>query len=222
MKLPVPSIEKQQQIIDEYNTIQNRIKLNEQIIQKLEETAQAIYKQWFVEGIENVNILLGDILKPRRGKSITREQTTEGKYPVIAGGIEPSCFHNKFNTQSPVITVSASGANAGFVNIHFDKVWASDCSYIDNTVFDELFFIYVALKNNQSLLMSKQFGTGQPHIYPAHIMSLELSNISPKKIKDFNSMMIPFFGIMKRTMLENTLLNQLLALLLSKLATIEN
>lgn len=47
--LPIPSIEKQQQLVDEYNTIQNRITLNNQLISKLEETAQAIYKQWFVD-----------------------------------------------------------------------------------------------------------------------------------------------------------------------------
>ena len=49
MQLPVPSLENQKEIVAEYNTIANRIKLNKQINQKLEETAQAIYKQWFVE-----------------------------------------------------------------------------------------------------------------------------------------------------------------------------
>jgi type I restriction enzyme S subunit len=49
MKLPIPSPEKQLEIIKEYNTIQNRIQLNNQLITKLEETAQAIYKQWFVD-----------------------------------------------------------------------------------------------------------------------------------------------------------------------------
>ena len=48
-ELPIPSIEKQREIVREYNTIVNRISLNEQFIQKLEETAQAIYKQWFVD-----------------------------------------------------------------------------------------------------------------------------------------------------------------------------
>lgn len=48
-RLPVPSLEKQQEIVREYHTIQNRIALNNQLISKLEETAQAIYKQWFVE-----------------------------------------------------------------------------------------------------------------------------------------------------------------------------
>ena len=47
--LPIPSPEKQQEIVREYHTIQNRIVLNNQLISKLEETAQAIYKQWFVD-----------------------------------------------------------------------------------------------------------------------------------------------------------------------------
>jgi len=49
MQIIVPSIEKQRAIVKEYNTIVNRIKLNEQLNQKLEETAQALYKHWFVD-----------------------------------------------------------------------------------------------------------------------------------------------------------------------------
>lgn len=49
LKLPIPHITKQREIVKEYNVIQNRIALNQQLIQKLEETAQAVYKRWFVE-----------------------------------------------------------------------------------------------------------------------------------------------------------------------------
>lgn len=49
MKFPLPSPEKQREIVAEYNTVKNRIELNNRLIQKLEETAQAIYKQWFVD-----------------------------------------------------------------------------------------------------------------------------------------------------------------------------
>lgn len=49
MQLPIPHPDKQREIVKEYNTIQNRIDLNQQLIQKLEETAQAIYREWFVE-----------------------------------------------------------------------------------------------------------------------------------------------------------------------------
>lgn len=49
MKLPVPHPDKQKEIVKEYNAIVNRIHLNNQLIQKLEETAKAVYKQWFVD-----------------------------------------------------------------------------------------------------------------------------------------------------------------------------
>ena len=57
--IKVPAIEKQQEIVNEYHTIQNRINLNNQLIAKLEETAQTIYKQWFVEGIDLQNLPIG-------------------------------------------------------------------------------------------------------------------------------------------------------------------
>jgi len=49
MDLPVPHIDKQREIVKEYNVLVDRIHLNHQLIKKLEETAQAIYKQWFVD-----------------------------------------------------------------------------------------------------------------------------------------------------------------------------
>jgi len=49
LEFPLKPIEKQREIVKEYNTIQYRIDLNNRLIQKLEETAQAIYKEWFVE-----------------------------------------------------------------------------------------------------------------------------------------------------------------------------
>lgn len=62
--LPIPSIQKQKALVREYNTIQNRIALNNQLISKLEETAQAIYKQWFEDEIDLKNLPIGwEILK---------------------------------------------------------------------------------------------------------------------------------------------------------------
>ena len=49
LPIKVPTIEKQHEIVKEYNTIVNRIKLNETLNQKLEDTAQALYKHWFVD-----------------------------------------------------------------------------------------------------------------------------------------------------------------------------
>lgn len=49
VELPIPSIEKQREIVAQYEAVANKIKVNEAICEKLEATAQALYKHWFVD-----------------------------------------------------------------------------------------------------------------------------------------------------------------------------
>ena len=56
MKLPIPSIERQREIIAEYETLSKRIRLNEQMISTLKATAQTIYRKMFVDGIDKENL----------------------------------------------------------------------------------------------------------------------------------------------------------------------
>ena len=56
LRLPVPSIVRQREIVSEYETLSNRIRLNEQMIARLEETAQALYRKMFVDGIDKENL----------------------------------------------------------------------------------------------------------------------------------------------------------------------
>lgn len=49
MELPIPSIEKQRELVAQYEAVANKIKVNEAICEKLEATAQALYKHWFVD-----------------------------------------------------------------------------------------------------------------------------------------------------------------------------
>ena len=56
MTLPIPSIECQREIVEEYETLSRRIRLNEQMIEKLEATAQALYRKMFVDGIDKENL----------------------------------------------------------------------------------------------------------------------------------------------------------------------
>ena len=57
--LPVPSIDRQREIVSEYETLSNRIRLNEQMIEKLEATAQALYRKMFVDGVDKENLPKG-------------------------------------------------------------------------------------------------------------------------------------------------------------------
>ena len=56
VQLPVPNIERQREIVAEYETLTRRIRLNEQMIEKLETTAQALYRKTFVDNIDKQNL----------------------------------------------------------------------------------------------------------------------------------------------------------------------
>lgn len=54
--LPIPSITRQREIVSEYETLTYRIRLNNQMIQHLEATAQALYRKTFVDNIDKENL----------------------------------------------------------------------------------------------------------------------------------------------------------------------
>ena len=76
--LPVPSITRQREIVLEYETLTNRIHLNNQMIQHLEATAQALYRKTFVDNIDKENL-------PEGWRMGTLEDLGE-----IIGGATPS------------------------------------------------------------------------------------------------------------------------------------
>ena len=107
--------------------------------------------------------MLGEIVVFQRGKTITRAQVKEGNVPVVAGGIEPAYYHNEANTKYPVITVSGSGANAGFSRMYHEDVFASDCSFADIQRTKCITYVYCFLKANKYQLDALQKGSAQPH-----------------------------------------------------------
>ena len=118
--------------------------------------------------------LLGDLVTPKKGKTITKATCIDGEVPVVAGGLQPAYFHNMANVSQPAITVSASGANAGYVRLYLQDIWASDCSFINSELTETVYFWYLFLVRNQELLYGMQQGAAQPHIYPSDLMRLKL------------------------------------------------
>ena len=56
MRLPIPSTTRQREIVEEYETLTNRVRLNNQMIQHLEATAKALYRKTFVDNIDKENL----------------------------------------------------------------------------------------------------------------------------------------------------------------------
>ena len=123
VELPIPPIEQQQKIVSEYEAITRRIRLNEQIIAKLEETAQALYRKMFVDGIDKENLpegwrmgTLGEIAKIKVGgdkpKVFSNCYTDQCQIPVVANGIENQGiigYTEHFVINERAITISARG-----------------------------------------------------------------------------------------------------------------
>ena len=111
-------------------------------------------------------VLLKDYAELKRGTSITKKDISEGNIPVIAGGQKPAYFHNKSNRKSNCITVSSSGAYAGYVAIHNNPIFVSDCFTIEtNTIDLNQKFLFYLLKFKQELIYTFQTGGAQPHVY---------------------------------------------------------
>jgi type I restriction enzyme M protein len=103
----------------------------------------------------------------KKGSPITKASTVEGNIPVIAGGQEAAYFHNEANRNGKTITVSSSGAYAGFINYFKQPIFASDCTTIQTVSDEELDsdFLYRLLKSKQNNFYAFQQGMGQPHVY---------------------------------------------------------
>lgn len=208
----IPDIEGQKRIANLLSVYDNLIENNQKQIKLLEEAAQHLYKEWFVDlrfpGHEDVKIVdgvpegwrkgnLSEIATFKRGKNITKANIQEGDVPVVAGGLEPAYYHNQANTFAPAVTVSGSGANAGFTRLYNKDVFASDCSFIDRKSTAYVFYVYCFLKNNKASLDSLQKGAAQPHVYAKDINSLELVIPTEEKIKLYCNIVSVYFEKIK-------------------------
>ena len=168
----------------------------------LEQQAQAIFDDMFPD-VSNGSCIIGDYITPKRGKSLLSKNAIFGDVPVIAGGLEPSTYHNVANTQSPVLAISASGANAGYVSLWNIPIWSSDSSFIDSSMTDDVYFWYVLLKKRQKEIFDAQTGSAQPHIYPQHIASMSITNLDIEKVHNYTAAVKPIFEMIGHNKEEN-------------------
>ena len=178
--IQVPSIGEQQKIVDEIEAIDKKIADEQAIITEQSEKVKSKFVEMFGD-IERSQPLLKYALV-EKGTNITRSQTIAGIVPVVGGGISPSCYHNVANRDAHIITISASGANAGYVNYWNVPIFASDCNTVKSKNTDVLnnVYLYHYLIEMQNDIFALQRGSGQPHVYGSDIENLKigLPNIS--------------------------------------------
>lgn len=203
LKLNLPPLPTQQKIASILSAYDDLIQNYKKQIEALQTAASELYKEWFIRfrfpGWQNAKfengipegwkvVLASELGEFVRGKNITAEEMQEGMIPVISAGIEPSGFHNQSNVKGVSLTISNSGANAGYLQINYSNIWAADCSYCNSA--KHIYFYYELLNNMRVVLFNLQKGVAQPHVYAKDINkmkillpSTELIGTANKKIK---------------------------------------
>lgn len=248
MQLPIPHPDKQKEIVKEYNTIQNLINLNQQLIQKLEKTAQAIYREWFVEGIDKENLPEG-----WRASKIGNEIET-------LGGGTPSTENEDYwkdgeifwysptditNNNSFFIFESSNRITNQGLNNSSAKLFPANClmmtsratvgklaintseattnqGFITMLPTKELnvFYLYCWLNTQIEEIINLASGSTFLEISKTDFRNLDI--VIPEEIINikFTKKVQPIFELIKTKTLENQKLTELKELLLSKLATV--
>lgn len=237
--LPIPHINKQREIVAEYNTIQNRIQLNEQLIQKLEETAQAIYREWFVEGIDLENLPEGWEI------GLVKDLCSYSQNRI---SIENLCLENYISTENMLqerggVTKANNLPNASTttrfeignilisnIRPYFKKVWLANfnggCSndvlcLVPKSNIPSLYLYQVVEKDDFfEYVMAGSKGTKMPRGDKKWIMDYPVVIPDTELLKKFNKLANTIQNdiFIKKT--ENQKLTELKDLLLSKLASV--
>jgi type I restriction enzyme S subunit len=98
---------------------------------------------------------------------------------VIAGGKQPAYYHNRANRSGKTITISGSGASAGYVSFHTSPIFASDCSTISEGKSYSIEFVFFLLQSRQDEIYRAQTGGAQPHIHPNDLRPIVVSIPKP-------------------------------------------
>ncbi len=232
MPIFVPTIARQREIVSEYETLSNRIRLNEQMIVNLEETAQALYRKMFVDGVDKENLpegwrqgTLGEVANcldyKRRPLSEEERKPIKGIYPYY-GAMSLVDHINKYIFDGTYLLFSEDGANVidefGHPALQYlwGKFWVNNHAHVlqgNEIVSTE--YLYLALKGvNATHLVT---GAAQPKINQENMNSIQLVVPTKKDMEKFNQNVEHIFHFYKLKTEENSKLTELQSLLLARM-----
>ena len=235
MQLPVPSIERQREIVLEYETLTRRIRLNEQMIEKLEATAQAIYRHTFVDNIDKQNAVIKDICEVQSGFAFKSEWWQKEGIPVI----KINNIHNNTIYRDECDCVSEDKAkiahrsiarkgdivmaltgNIGKTSIVPDEGYLVNQRvglFKVNDVMREFLYLVLCSTEVQNTILSIGGGSVQTNISPTDIESIRIILPHDKEMRIFHNQASPVFNTIHLKLQENIKLTELQSLLLAKM-----
>ena len=241
MRLPIPSITRQREIVEEYETLSRRIRLNEQMIQNLEATAQALYRKMFVDGIDKENLpegwrmeTVGDFCKEMKsGGTPSRshnEYWDKKDYPWLKSGevhnniivnieeyISQAGLDNssaKIIPQGTVIMAMYGATAAQVAYLCCDAVTNQACCNMICNSKEDAAYLFFHLLANQEEIKKLANGGAQENLSQELIAQQPMINFNDKEIK---SLFVPILNNLIVLYKENIKLTELQSLLLAKM-----
>jgi type I restriction enzyme, S subunit len=237
LPLKLPPRNYQDKIAAVFSALDSKIELNNCINSELEAMAKTLYDYWFVQfdfpdkdgkpyktsggkmvwneelkreipdGWEVEEI--GKYADVRKGDLITEKEAEIGFIKVVAGGVNFSYTHSKANRDKNTITISGSGANAGFINFWREPIFASDCITVRGNTDTETLLLLEHLKFIQCHILRQSTGSAQPHVYPSDIKILFYAVPPNFLIDDFGKLVCPINDKIAINIKENQTLSEL-------------
>lgn len=212
MQLPIPSITRQLEIVTEYETLTRRIRINEQMIQNLESTAQTLYRKMFVDGIDKENLpegwrmgTLGEVCEINTDNISSKEKLEEIKY-LDSSSVTENIFE-KYQSLNPCTDEIPSRAKRKVrcndivystvrPNLkHFGIIKGNVSNVVVSTAFavirsnninisNELLYLLLTENHNTEILqgIAEMSKATYPSITPENIMDLKI--VMPKQINN--------------------------------------
>lgn len=243
LKIKLPSLAKQKEIANILSALDDKIELNDAINRNLEEQAQALFKNWFIDFKPFGGAMpedwesgkLGDVAEikkkafhPEKNPGLVVEHYSlpaldEKHYPVfeIADGIKS----NKFVVSKESVLISK-------LNPDTKRIWRPYC-ISENPICSTEFVVFESINGSHrdflySIIDSKQFydfmgslvtGCTNSHqrVSPETLLTFPVA-IPPKAIlKSFCDKITPIYEMIEKNVLENQLLAHFRDTILPKL-----
>ena len=215
----------QREIVEEYETLSRRIRLNEQMIEKLEATAQALYRKVSVDNIDKQNLpegwrmgTLGDVAEVSSGKTCldkVEKKETPYIYPV-AGASGIIGYSSTYNYDEQVLTTGRVGT-LGVVNKYKDRVYMADNVLVIKSQYYE--YSYQILQQIDYNEITK--GGVQSLITQTDLKAVEIIIPDTNTLVEYENTVLPMFKMIEIKQQENSKLSELQSLLLAKMGNLK-
>ena len=239
--LPVPSITRQREIVSEYETLTNRIRLNNQMIQHLEATAQALYRKTFVDNIDKENLPEGwrmgtiEDLSEFVVAGVIPNYIEEGEYKVLG----QRCVHDHIIDMSFVkshipksnclfvqdgdILINSTGSGTlgrvgQIISAPMNLAFDSNMTLVRPIGEYAIDYLGLAIFEKENYFVQiSQGSTNQTRLYCSMVKPAELLIPSRDELEKFKNYLHPMRNEIEHRRFENEKLTKLQSLLLAKM-----